>query len=95
MIQCHEIRDEFYENNKDWDLVKSSNGVKVIRCKWVLKTKKDSPDNVEGYKSRLVAKRFTQKKEIDYIKTFCHVSKMDFLHIILALAVHLTENCNI
>ncbi|RVW50232.1 Retrovirus-related Pol polyprotein from transposon TNT 1-94 [Vitis vinifera] len=49
--------------NDVWDLVELPNGVKTIGCKWVFKTKKDLSGNVERYKTRLVAKGFTQKKE--------------------------------
>jgi len=44
--------------------------------------------NIERYKAKLVVKGFTQKEEIDYTKTSSHVSKKDFLHIILALVAH-------
>jgi Reverse transcriptase (RNA-dependent DNA polymerase) len=48
-------------DNKVWDIIPLSEGVKPISCKWIFKTKKDSKGNVERYKARLVAKRFTQK----------------------------------
>ena len=74
--------------NDVWDLVELPNGAKVIGCKWVFKTKKDSLGNIERYKVRLVAKGFTQKVGINYTKTFFHVFKKDFLCIILALVAH-------
>ena len=43
-------------SNRVWDLVKLPYGVKVIGCKWVFKTKKDSQGNIEKHKARLVAK---------------------------------------
>ena len=69
-------------------LVDLPSGVKIIGCKWVFKTKKDSSRNIERYKARLVVKEFTQKEGIDYTKTFFHVSKKDSLRIILALVAH-------
>ena len=57
-------------------------------CKWILKTKRDSKDNIDKYKVRLVAKGFTQKDDIDYKETFSPVSKKDSLRIILALVAH-------
>ncbi|KAL6348596.1 hypothetical protein AAG906_016116 [Vitis piasezkii] len=42
--------------NDVWDLVELPNGAKVIGCKWVFKTKKDSLGNIERYKARLVVK---------------------------------------
>ena len=48
-------------SNGVWDLVELPNGAKAIGCKWVFKTKKDSLDNIERYKARLVANGFTRK----------------------------------
>ena len=53
-------------SDRVWNLVELPDGVKVIGCKWVFKTKKDSMGNIERYKARLVAKGFTQKEGIDY-----------------------------
>ena len=61
---------ESMAHNDVWDLVKFSEDAKVIECRWVYKTKKDSLGNIERYKARLVAKRFTQKESIDYNETF-------------------------
>ena len=49
-------------SNDVWDLVELPYGSRLIRCKWVFKTKRDFNDQVERYKARLVAKRFSQKK---------------------------------
>jgi len=75
-------------SNGVWDLVELPNGLKVIGCKWVFKTKKDSLGNIERYKARLVAKGFTQKEGINYKEIFSLVSNEDSLHIILALVAY-------
>ena len=46
-------------SNEVQNLVELSNSAKVIGCKQAFKTKKDSLDNIERYKARLVAKKFT------------------------------------
>ena len=43
-------------SNRVWDLVEFPNGVKVVGCKWVFKTNKDSLGNIERHKARLIAK---------------------------------------
>ena len=61
------LKDEMksMQNNDVWNLVKLSKGVKPIDCKRIFKTKRDSKDNVERYKTHQVTKGFTQKEEID------------------------------
>ena len=55
-------------SNDVWDLVDIPNGVKPVGCKWVYKTKRDSKENVERFKARLVVKGFTQKKGLIIMK---------------------------
>ena len=75
-------------SNRVWDLVELHNGVKVVECKWVFKTKKDLLGNIERHKARLVAKGFTQRERINYTETFSLVSKKNSLRIIMALVAH-------
>ena len=55
-------------------------------CKWLYKVKQES-ENV-SFKAKLVAKRFTQKEEIDYAEIFAHVVKFTTIRIMLALVAH-------
>jgi len=55
--------------------MKFPKGCKSVECKWVIKTKHDSFDNIEHYNAQLVAKSFTQKDDFDYKETFSLVSK--------------------
>ncbi|KAK8948501.1 hypothetical protein KSP39_PZI005632 [Platanthera zijinensis] len=72
-------------DNDVWDLVELPEGKKPIGCKWIFKTKRNSKGNVERYKSRLVAKGFTQREGIDYKETFSPVSLKDSFRVIMAL----------
>ena len=74
--------------NKVWDLVEIPDGVKLVGCKWVYKTKRDSKEKVERFKARLLAKGFTQKEGIDYNETFSPVSTKDSFRIVMALVAH-------
>lgn len=64
------------------------NNARAIGCKWIFKTKIYSLGNIERYKTRLVAKGFTQKKGINYTETFSLIPEKDSLRIILALIAH-------
>ena len=52
------------------DLVELAKGCKKVGCKWIFKTKRDSHGNLEHYKTRLIAKGFTQKDGFEYKETF-------------------------
>eukprot|EP00253_Pinus_taeda_P023549 PITA_23549 len=72
--------------NDTWDLVPLPTGQKLVRCKWVYKTKYGPNRKVYKHKSRLVAKAFSQVKGIDYTKTFSPVAKMNSIYLVLSLA---------
>ena len=55
--------DEKYRSlmaNDTWDLVPLPKGRKLVKCKWVYRTKYASDGSVERLKERLVAKGFSQ-----------------------------------
>jgi hypothetical protein len=72
--------------NNTWDLVPLPKGRKLVRCKWVYKTKYASNGSVERHKARLVAKGFSQVEGIDYNETFAPVAKMNSIYLVLALS---------
>lgn len=41
---------------------------------------------IECFKTKLVAKEYTQSYEIDYTKTFAHITKMNTIRVLLSLA---------
>ena len=59
--------------NNTWELVKMPKEKNVIGCKWVYKIKHKANGSIEGLKSRLVVKGYTQYAEIDYTETFSPV----------------------
>jgi hypothetical protein len=72
--------------NDTWDLVPLPKGRKLVRCKWVYRTKYASYGSVEIQKARLVAKGFSQVEGIDYNETFSPVAKMNYICLVLSLA---------
>ena len=71
--------------NHTWDLVTLSPGKSVIGCKWIYKIKTRSDGSIEHYKTRLVAKGFTQEYGIDYEETFTLVARISSVHALLAV----------
>ena len=53
-----------------WELVELPRGKLTIGCKWLYKPKINADGTIEKLKVRLVAKRHSQKKGIDYEETF-------------------------
>eukprot|EP00253_Pinus_taeda_P009585 PITA_09585 len=71
--------------NDTWDLVPLPKGRKLVRCKWVYRTKYGPDEKVDKHKARLVAKGFSQVEGIDYTETFSPVAKMNFVRLVLSL----------
>ena len=80
--------DEEYRSlmaNDTWHLVPLPKGRKLVRCKWVYRTKYASNGSFERIKERLVAKGFSQVEGIDYNETFSPVVKMNSILLLLSL----------
>ena len=72
--------------NDNLILVPLPKGRKLVRRKWVHRTKYASNGSVERLKARLVAKGFSQVEGIDYNETFSLVAKMNSIFLVLSLA---------
>ena len=72
--------------NDTWDLVPLPKGRKLVRCRWVYKTKFGPDGKVDRHKARLVAKVFSQVEGIDYTEAFSPVAKTNSMHLVLSLA---------
>jgi hypothetical protein len=71
--------------NQTWDLVPLPSGRKLVKCRWVYKTKSVADEQISRYKAKLVAKGFQQVHGIDYDETFAPVENMD--SVCLALSI--------
>ena len=58
---------------------------KAIGSKWILKRKSKCDGSIEKYKTRLVAKGFTQKPSIDYEETYSLVAKFTSIRILMSI----------
>jgi len=77
---------EQFVKQKLFSTVHTSIGQKVVGYKWVFKTKVDKNGQIEKYKTRLVAQRFSQIPRIDFDKTFASVTHHQTLRTLLTLA---------
>jgi hypothetical protein len=73
-------------DNNTWDLVPLPKGRKLVRCRWIYRTKIAADGEINKYKSQLVAKGYSQVHGIDYTETFAPVAKMDSIRLVLAIA---------
>ena len=60
--------------NHTWDLVTLSLEKSVVGCKWIYKIKTCSDRSIKRYKTRLIAKGFTQEYGINYEEAFAPVA---------------------
>nr|GEW82781.1 retrotransposon protein, putative, Ty1-copia subclass [Tanacetum cinerariifolium] len=73
-------------DNRVWYLVDLPSNGQTVRCKWLFKKKNDMDGNVRIFKSRLIAKGFTQTYRVDNRETFSPVIDFRAIRILLAIA---------
>ena len=82
------MKEEFdaLSKNHTWDLVIFPPRKSVVGCKWIYKIKTRSDGSIEHYKTRLVAKGFTQEYGIDYEEMFASVTSISSVCAFLVVA---------
>jgi hypothetical protein len=73
-------------SNGTWEVVDRPYGCKPMGCKWVFKKKLRPDGTIKKYKTRLVAKDYTQKKGEDYFDTYSPVARLTTICVLLSLA---------
>nr|GEV80877.1 hypothetical protein [Tanacetum cinerariifolium] len=81
----HELGDL---DNEVWVLVELPSNGKIIGSKWLFKKKTDMDGVVHTYKTRLVAKGYTQTPGINYEETFSPVADIRAIRILIAIAAY-------
>ena len=75
-------------SNQVWTLVNPLEGIVPIGCKWIYKKKIDVDGKVETYKTRLMAKGYSQCEGTDYQKTFSPIAMLKYIHTLLAVVAY-------
>jgi hypothetical protein len=73
-------------SNGTWKLSELPFGCKPMGCKWVFKKKLKPDDTIDKYKTRLVAKGYTQKEGDDFFDTYSPIAKTTTIRVLLSLA---------
>ncbi|KAJ9539184.1 hypothetical protein OSB04_031917 [Centaurea solstitialis] len=79
---------QFMYDNLVWELKYLLQHYKAVGNKWVFKKKTNMDENVHTFKSRLVAKGFTQTHGIDYDETFSPVAMLKSIRIPMAISAY-------
>jgi len=74
------------QKNNTWTLVDRSEGRKVIRVKWIYRTKLNADNSINKHKARLVVKGYAQIFGVDYSDTFTLVARLDTIRLLLAIS---------
>ena len=69
-----------------WVLIDLPSGSKPIGCKWVFIRKYNTDGFIQTFKTRLVAKGFTQKEGVNYFDTYSLVARIISIKVLFALA---------
>lgn len=78
--------------NKTWDLVPQPIDRNIVGCKWTNKLKRNTDGSISKYKTRLVAKGYSQQNGFDFTETFSLVVKPSTIRIVLSIALYRNWN---
>ena len=72
--------------NDVWDIVPSPKNKSVVSSKWLFKIKHAANGSIDKYKTRFVARGFSQKEGIDYEENFSPVDRYTSVRTFLAIS---------
>ena len=75
-------------DNGTWELTGLPEDRQAVKCRWIYLTKHDTQGNVTHYRTRLVAKGFSQTAGVDYEEVFAPIARLDSLRLLLSLAAN-------
>nr|GEY00346.1 putative ribonuclease H-like domain-containing protein [Tanacetum cinerariifolium] len=71
-----------------WELIDRPLCKSLINMKWLWKNKHDEENTVIQNKSRLIAKRYTQKEGVDFEESFAPVAQLEAVRLFIVYAAH-------
>jgi hypothetical protein len=74
-------------SNGTWELVDRPYVCKPMGYKWVFRKKLRPDGTIDKYKTRLMAKGYTQKEGKDFFDTYSLVARLTTIHVVLSLAI--------
>jgi Reverse transcriptase (RNA-dependent DNA polymerase) len=74
--------------NDTWDMILRPSGKNIMGCKWVYSIKHNPEGKMDRFKTRLVAKGYTQTYGVDYEETFAPVAKMNTVRTLISCEVN-------
>jgi hypothetical protein len=74
-------------SNGTWELVDRPYVYKPVGYKWVFRKKLRPDGTIDKYKTRLMAKCYTQKEGKDFFDTYSLVARLTTIHDVLSLAI--------
>nr|GEY23452.1 Gag-Pol polyprotein [Tanacetum cinerariifolium] len=77
-----------FDRLDEWELVDRPLCKNVINMKWLWKNKRDEENIVIRNKSRLVAKGYAQKEEVDFEESFAPVARLEAIQLFISYATH-------
>jgi len=75
------------DKNEAWDIVELPAGIKYVGSKWLFKKKFNAQGKVDKYKTRLVAKGYSQVEGIDFGEIFSPIAKLTSIRFLLSIVV--------
>jgi len=88
MAWDHKTWDGFHVHQLGMPLVGPLQGIKPIRCKWVLKRKTETDGNIQMYKARLIAKDYKQRQVVDFNETFLLIAMLNSIRIFFSIVAY-------
>lgn len=85
--QAMDLEMEALIDNNTWSLCDLSTGRKPVGYKWIFRVKYKSDGFIERFKTRLVAKGYSQQEGLNFHETFSPIIKMVTVRSVIALTV--------